>query len=188
MVAGKIEKVSINSIDTLSTDEYKNLQEAAIRDYNLGEDTEIEPTESSHVMLTTDERCNYVCGSKGIKEDMERIRDNFSVIDSSRVDYNIVTEKDIKAQEEFTDNCIDKRNSLSYMSVTTVEEGELWYRKHFPQIPDDLYPVMARWNFGDLSEITKKDIKNDKKRLARGKKAKVCKGLEVKKGPIVLKF
>ena len=62
------------------------------------------------------------------------------------------------------------------------------YRQNFPQIPDDLYPIMARWNFGDLSLVTGKDVKNDKKRIARGKKAKMCKGLEVKTGPIVVKF
>ena len=47
---------------------------------------------------------------------------------------------------------------------------------------------MARWNFGDLSQITKKDIKNDKKRVSRGKKPKVIQGLQIKKGPIVVKF
>jgi len=196
MVAGKLEQYC-------SDKEISELKELAIAkpqvsfakpqpkpvNYNLGEDTEIQATESCNMMITDDPRCNYMCGSKGERNDI-----GFDeIISSQYVDYNIVvkgkTSDEVdKASEEFSENCFDKRNSMSFMSVNTVEEGEMWYRENFPQIPDDLYPIMARWNFGDLRDVTGKDVKNDKKRIERGKKPKMCGGLEVKKGPIVVKF
>ena len=82
---------------------------------------------------------------------------------------------------------LDKRDNLSYMNVNNIEEGVEWYKRNFPKVPDDLYPIMARWNWGDLSTLTKKDVKNDKKRVAKGKKPKNC-GFKMEKGNFVVKF
>ena len=46
---------------------------------------------------------------------------------------------------------------------------------------------MARWNWGDLSTLTKKDVKNDNKRIKKGKKPKQM-GLEVKRGTYKIDF
>lgn len=184
MVAGEIEKYC-------SDEQIKRLQKLAItedqtadKEYNLGEDTTQEETESSSAMITTDPKCDYICGSKGAAEDLKRMRDNYEIISTQGVDYAIVTE----AQKEHQEQTIDKRNQLSYMSVNTVDEGIEWYRTNFPKVPEELLPMMARWNFGDLREVTKKDVKNDKKRVNQGKKPKVCNTLEVKHGNFVVKF
>lgn len=145
---------------------------------------EIQKTEKRSLLVTDDEKCNYICGSSGSEEDIKRLRENWRMISTEGMDYAIVT----KAQQEYEKQVIDKRNTMSFMSVHTVEEGIEWYRTNFPKIPEELYPIMSRWNFGDLNQITKKDVKNDKKRVKQGKKPKVCQTLQVKKGPVVVEF
>ena len=54
---------------------------------------------------------------------------------------------------------------LSFIQITTEEEGIEWYKKHYPKIPDDLLPIIARYNWGD--PINKKMIKNEKKKITR---------------------
>ena len=82
---------------------------------------------------------------------------------------------------------VDKRDSLSYMNVKSVEEGEEWYRQNFPKVPDELYAIMARWNWGDLQDVTKKSIKNDKKRISKGKKPKSV-AMTSKQGKFIVEF
>lgn len=78
---------------------------------------------------------------------------------------------------------------LSYILIKTEEEGIEWYKKHYPKIPDDLLPIIARYSWGD--PITKKGIKNEKKKI---KKKLEQKGLQVlskkdnNENPFVLKF
>ena len=54
---------------------------------------------------------------------------------------------------------------LSFIQIKTEEEGIEWYKKHYPKIPDDLLPIIARYNWGE--PITKKGIKNEKKKINR---------------------
>ena len=149
-------------------------------------DPDVETTETYKLMVTDNRRCNYMCGSKGLEEDIKQnnAKTEFIKTDDPAIDYNIV-EQEQEDKEKLEE--VDKRNSLSFMNVKTIEEGEAWYKQNFPKIPDDLYPIMARWNWGDLSTLTKKDVKNDKKRVKKGKKPKNC-GLEVYKGKFIVEF
>ena len=168
--------------EVCSEEQLEELKQSAIEEPDWG-DCEQDETDKCVAMITTDPKCDYICGSKGSAEDLQRIHDNCQLISSEQVDYNIG-----KAQEDHHQQTLDKRESMSFMSVKTVEEGIEWYRQNFPKIPEDLLEPMARWNFGDLSEITKKDVKNDKKRIKQGKKPKVVKGLEVKTGSFLVEF
>tara|TARA_R110000737_G_scaffold56395_2_gene80728 strand:- start:291 stop:854 length:564 start_codon:yes stop_codon:yes gene_type:complete len=67
---------------------------------------------------------------------------------------------------------------LSFIQITTEEEGVEWYKLHYPKIPDDLLPIIARYHWGE--PITKKGIKNEKKKI-RKKQQKQMGGLEYKK-------
>ena len=49
---------------------------------------------------------------------------------------------------------------MSYLSVGTLEEGEEWYRQHYPQMPDELLPMLARYSFGDLGTWTNKELED----------------------------
>lgn len=168
-----------------SEEQIKRLQKLAVEEpvVDLGTDCKQEDTGKCLAMMTTDPMCDYICGSKGAVEDLQRIQDNCKLISTEQVDYNIC-----KAQKDHTETILDKRDSLSYMSVRSVEEGIDWYRNNFPKVPEELLEPMARWNFGNLSQITKKDVKNDNKRIKQGKKPKVMKCLEVKTGNFVVEF
>ena len=186
MAAGSLEKYC-------SEEEIQELKKKAIEPHIQ------EATESCSVFLTDDPNLNYVCGSKGDDEDFKRLKENIEYIpaDDSRIDYSFVSQEEAEhdLKEEVVDytelkekGTSDKRKTLSFLNVSSVEEGVEWYRTNFPKVPEELLEPMARWNFGDLSRITKKDIKNDKKRVSRGKKPKVIQGLQIKKGPVVVKF
>lgn len=169
MVAGELEKVDIKGVVS----------------------TEREPTVKCCAMITTDPKCNYLLGSKGTEGDLALGSDK-EIISTDLVDYNIVSEEYSKLETEsdtkpILDESDDKRNSMSYMSVNCVEEGVEWYRKNFPKVPDELLEPMARWSFGDLSKISRRAVKNDKKRTDKGKKSNLG-GLAVKTGNFVVEF
>ena len=161
---------------------------------------------------TDDSACNYIVGDKDRLDKIAFGEMFLTPLDS--VDYNIEKQeiankkvqenKDIltgltkpKSAEEIEEYCDnfqdmteDKQKSLSYLNVSTIEEGTEWYKKEFPQIPEELCAIMARWNWGDLSQLTKKKVKNDIKKIAKGnKKTKEEYGLlEIKQGPFVVEF
>ena len=64
---------------------------------------------------------------------------------------------------------------LSFIHIDNEEDGINWYKKNYPKIPDDLLPIIARYNWGD--PITKKAIKNEKKKIIKTLKKD---GLKVK--------
>ena len=72
---------------------------------------------------------------------------------------------------------------ISFLQIKTEEEGVEWYKQHYPQIPDDLLPVIARYHWGE--PMTKKGLKNERKKII--KKAEK-QGIQVKKGGFVVKF
>jgi len=150
----------------------------------FGEDfTCPEPTDKITMLYTDDPKANFICGSKGYEEDI-KVQQPYDkdLVDISKYDYMIDDEP-----TENTDTTEDKRKTISYMSVNSIEEGIEWYKTQYPKIPDDLYPIMARWNWGDLGTLTKKDVKNDIKRLKKGQKPKnMC--LEVKTGTFKVDF
>ena len=147
------------------------------------DEPEPEVKESVISMLYTDDpKANFLCGTKGFNKDIQIKEDEVvkkEITDVSKYDYMI---GDIG--EDTTE---DKRKTISFMSVNSIEEGIEWYKTQYPQIPDDLYPIMARWNWGDLGTLTKKDIKNDNKRIKKGQKPKnMC--LEKKVGKFKIDF
>ena len=74
---------------------------------------------------------------------------------------------------------------ISFLQIKTEEEGVEWYKKHYPKIPDDLLPIIARYHWGD--PITKKGLKNEGKKI---KKKLEKKGFEInnKKETYVIEF
>jgi hypothetical protein len=179
MVAGKLEEYC-------SDEQIEELKELAIGKEIVSHTQE--PTTGKAIILTEDDKLNYSFGSRGSEVDL----DYPEHILRDKIDYNFVTQEEAEEEinsdtKDLLEEKVDKRNSLSYMSVNSVDEGVEWYRQNFPKVPEDLLPLMARWSFGDLSEVTKKSVKNDAKRVKQGKKPKI-KGLQVKKGPVVVTF
>jgi hypothetical protein len=62
---------------------------------------------------------------------------------------------------------------LSFLNIKSEEEGLLWYKKHYPKIPDDLLPIIARYHWGDKlnNKTIKKENKRNKKKLIKAEKS-----------------
>lgn len=54
---------------------------------------------------------------------------------------------------------------LSFIQINNEKDGIEWYRKHYPKIPDDLLSIISRYHWGE--PITKKAIKNEKKKIMK---------------------
>ena len=144
----------------------------------------LENNEIRKMLITNDSKCNYLCG---FSPEPELIANNLEIVEFDKVDYMISNEPEpelpiIKGMNE--NNTNDKQKTLSYLSVKSVEEGIEWYRKEFPKLPEEILPLMSRWNFGDLKDETKKSIKNKRKKI--NKKQKPVFKIEQK--PVVITF
>ena len=158
----------------------------------------MDDTTKRHMLLTDDPKLNYMCGYE--KEIETIVTGEKKIIDIGKVDYMIDTVDDEPQPElpDIEDNLSDTSNihslvygedktkTLSYLSVKSVEEGIDWYRKEYPKVPEELIPMMARWSWGNLNDVTKKEIKNNIKKQ-RKKEAKQ-KGLVITKKPVVVTF
>ncbi len=156
----------------------------------MSDEPEPEITSKYTMLYTDDAKANYLCGSKGYEKDMNVKEDEITKTDITTIDkYDYCIEVDLRKNkdDEIEYKEEDKRNSISFMSVNSIEEGIEWYRNNYPQMPEELLPLMARWNWGDLPTLTKKDIKNDNKRIKKGKKPKQM-GLEIKTGKFKIDF
>lgn len=136
------------------------------------------------MLLTDDNKCNFICG---YSPEPEIIANNVEIISKDKVDYMISNEPEpeesIIKKEGSTE---DLQKTISYLSVKSVEEGIEWYRNQFPKIPEELLPLMSRWNFGNLKDETKKSIKNQRKKY--NKKIKQKPQFKIEKKPVVITF
>ena len=72
---------------------------------------------------------------------------------------------------------------LSFIQIKNEADGIEWYRIHYPKIPQDLLPIIARYHWGE--PISKKGIKNEKKKIVKDLGRK---GLTIKQEKVVVKF
>ena len=126
---------------------------------------------ANHMIITKDPMANYICGE--VKDE-----DLPNLISGKVVDYGLTA----KPKEE-----PDPRKTLSYYQVKDIQEGIEWYRQLDPRIPEELLPVFSRFNFGDLSTLTKKQLRNENKKK---KKKKIPTNLTITHGeePYVIRF
>jgi len=72
---------------------------------------------------------------------------------------------------------------LSFIQINNERDGAIWYKENYPKIPEDLIPIIARYHWGE--PITKKSIKNEKKKII--KKASQ-KGLKIEHKKVSVSF
>jgi len=85
-------------------------------------------------------------------------------MDSSKLDY-FFTETDPETEDELfrivnqqytdlrkVDYYVDEdcKIPISFTQIQNVEQGILWYEYYHPEIPDDIIPMLARFQFGNL--------------------------------------
>jgi len=94
-------------------------------------------------------------------------------------DYGVVIKKG-------DDNNLDTCVPVSYTQIKTPEEGEVWYRNKYPELPEDFYGIIARYTWG--APFTKKEVKNTTKKIKKKGKKEVPQGYSVLKGKFELDF
>ena len=149
-------------------------------------------------MSEPNERLNYefVALDKIVEKESKDGETPISAVDGRRVDYPITITKEIddniKPKLAFVpDKKYGDGLPLSFLGINDgeVEKGKEWYLRNDPKLPEDIAELMARYSFGDLKNLTKKEAKNKRKKLAKkGTTIYEDKKLEVKKGEFVLEF
>jgi len=112
---------------------------------------------NTYLINPTDEKMTYVIGT-GEEKPMTTI-ENY--------DYEIPAEV-LNEKRRDGDKIHKEGLPLSFIQIETEEEGIAWYKQHYPKIPDDLLPIIARYHWGE--PITKKAIKNEKKKILKKNK------------------
>lgn len=108
----------------------------------------LEPCETT--MIQSDGgKLDYIIGTKGKEQDIKS--KGVVYISGDKVDYEVPVPDNLKHKHK-------ESLPLSYLQIKSLDEGESWYEKRFPELPDELYPLMARYSFGDLSYLTKKEM------------------------------
>jgi hypothetical protein len=132
-----------------------------------------------------DPKLNYFISDK-IKDVNQYKGEMIYALEEDMLDYDISAET---LNKNRTDGLEPHKDPLpiSFLNIKNEVEGLLWYRRHYPKIPDDLLPIIARYHWG--AKINKNNLKKEKR---RNKKKEVPKGLEIKKtdpnNPILLSF
>ena len=125
---------------------------------------------------SNDERFNYAFHQQ---DDIDTYLDNSEfILTMDKYDYGLVKEP----ADEYN---LAKLTPVSLNQVSSLEEGELWYRMKYPDLPDEYHGIMARYSFGEL--LTKKEVKNTIKKYKKKKKPPPV-GLEFKEGSFWMDF
>ena len=138
--------------------------------------------ENTKVLMTDDPRACFT-----FVRDVDKAVGNVEFTPLDRVDYNI------KLPAHATGECKDtvfehKGMPLSFLSVKSLEEGEAWYRRN-SRYPDEIIPILARYQFGDLrTRFNKKAAKNDKRRTKKDKTKRDKVGYHVTRENTILNF
>ena len=133
----------------------------------------------SVIIHTEDPRANFVCGTQG--EKVDRWLHTKETTDIERVDYLIPQSAPVFNNEDATtlfertevidelsvktDNRTSGKTKvypLSFLHIKSVEDGIIWYKHHFPKLPDPYYEVLARYHWG--VPLTHKAHKNEMKK------------------------
>ena len=138
---------------------------------------------------------DFVDLEKIVEDEVKDGETPITAIDGNKIDYPI----------EYTDNLKkalgepklaftpEKENTLplSFISIKEgeVEKGKEWYLRNDPKLPEGIAELMARYSFGDLKHMTKKEAKNRRKKLAKkGKDILDEEKFQYKKGKFVISF
>jgi len=120
----------------------------------------------------------------------------FECIDENKLDYPIEIVDELKAglnnpKPAFITKDDKPKIPISFLSIREgeIEKGKEWYIKNDPKLPNEIAELMARYSWGDLKNMTKKEAKNRRKKLnKKGKDILDNDKLAVKHGNFKINF
>ena len=75
---------------------------------------------------------------------------------------------------------------ISLAQIKTIEEGTEWFKKKYPNLPSEYWSIMAKYYF--KQPLTKKQLKNELKKLNKKGKSKELQGLKIIQGKFKIEF
>jgi|TARA_R100000479_G_scaffold173422_2_gene119479 hypothetical protein len=127
-------------------------------------------------------KCNDPRFNFGIhkEEDIEKFNELPDIIDLSQYDYCVKRDDG------------DEANLPSLVPLSQAQAGDRledlanWFKEKYPRLPDEYHGILARYSTGQL--MTKKQTKNELKKLARKPHKKEPVGLEIRQGKYLVNF
>ena len=85
----------------------------------------------------------------------------------------------------------DDRLNYTFIKPENIEkhnpkQGEEWYRMKYPELPEDFYGIIARYQWGQ--PFTKKEVKNTTKKIRKNNKKDIPQGFSMVKGNFEISF
>ncbi|WP_286931451.1 hypothetical protein [Marinobacter sp.] len=114
------------------------------------------------------------------EEDIENFHELPDIIDLSKYDYSIKLDNG------------DDANLPSLVPISQAQAGDRldelasWFREKYPRLPDEYHGILARYSTGQL--LTKKQTKNELKKLDKKPNRKEPVGLEIRQGKFLVDF
>ena len=114
------------------------------------------------------------------EEDIDNFHELPDIIDLSKYDYSVKIDDG------------DDTKLPSLVPVSQAQAGEKledlasWFAEKYPRLPDEYHGILARYSTGQL--MTKKQTKNEIKKLNRKPNKKTPVGLEIREGKFLVDF
>jgi hypothetical protein len=112
------------------------------------------------------------------KEKIENFHLKPDLLDTNVLDYGIKVREHPKL--------LDEHVPMSLLSIKTLDEARIFYEDKYPHLPDEYYDIMAKYHFGE--QFTKKQLKNEVKKINKGKKSKELDGLKIVRNKVLVNF
>ena len=93
---------------------------------------------------------------------------------------------DVKVKDG-DDSMLDSVVPLNYFDIDNVEDGKLWFQQKYPNLPEEYWEIMAKYQFDE--PFTKKQLKNAVKKLSKkGKTKENIEGLKITRNKFSINF
>jgi len=118
------------------------------------------------------------------KEEAEKSmgKDPLDYVDFDKLDYGFFPDKNLKDK-----GVHDKFLPLSVLSINDYEGAKDFYKEKYPNLPEEYWEIMAKYHVSGGQGYQKKQIKNELKRMKKGKKSDLD-GLKVVRNKVVIDF
>tara|TARA_R110000850_G_scaffold196361_3_gene322809 strand:- start:3100 stop:3510 length:411 start_codon:yes stop_codon:yes gene_type:complete len=131
---------------------------------------------SQVIIQSSDPRLNFTFMKKKEIENFHKAPD---ILTSDKIDYGIKV-------KDGNDFYLDQVVPISLLDIRTLQDATEWYKLKYPNLPDEYWEIMAKYHCDQ--PFTKKQLKNEVKKLNKKGKSKELSGLKIIHQKIVVDF
>tara|TARA_R110002126_G_scaffold146267_2_gene292230 strand:+ start:2001 stop:2426 length:426 start_codon:yes stop_codon:yes gene_type:complete len=82
---------------------------------------------------------------------------------------------------------LDNLVTLNYFDINNIQDGKLWFKEKYPNLPEEYWEIMAKYQFEE--PFTKKQLKNAVKKLSKkGRTKENIEGLKINRNKVLVDF